>query len=82
MQTKKFIAKAFGKLYIVDAIKNPDNHELYIVLDGNYLRDTWFTSNNSKKPHINAKLINGQWTLSVYKGYILKECSSLEAELF
>ena len=81
MQTKKFVAKAFGVQDVVDAIEDCPVPGLYTILDGDFLRSTWFRLNRFEKPHYSAIMINGVWALTINKEYILRELSSLEEQL-
>jgi len=81
MQTKKFVAKAFGVQDVVDAIEDCPTPGLYTIFDGDFLRNTWFRLNHLEKPHYSAVMINGVWALVVHKEYIMRKLSSLEEQL-
>lgn len=82
MQTKKYLASAFGYTGIVDVVDITEDGEVYTLLDGDFLRNTWFTSYKLSQPHHHAKKIKGKWTLQIAHTYIIKELSSLEQELY
>jgi len=81
MQTKKFIVRAFGVQDIVDAFEDCPIPGLYTILDGDFLRNTWFRLDHLEKPHPNAIMTDGIWTLAIHKEYIMRELSSLEEQL-
>lgn len=81
MQTKKYLARAFGHTGVVEVLKISECKKIYTVLDGDFLRHTWFCD-DPDKPHHFAKKVNGKWVLEILDEYIVRKLSSLEYELY
>jgi hypothetical protein len=82
MQIKKFLAK-FGKYEgIVEVVFISDNEELFTVLDGPFLRSTWFSVRrhpNEIMVKVGKKKVRA---LTINKCYIARELTPLELELW
>jgi hypothetical protein len=76
LQTEKYLAKLWGYTGIVEVLfKTKDT---FCVLDGEFLRNTWFKDGI----HPQATIINGAYTLEISKGYILRKLTPVEEELY
>lgn len=82
MQIKKFLAKFGRHEGVVDVPFISEGGEFYTVLDGKFLRATWFNMGRHPKEvsiKIGKKKVRA---LTINKCYIVRELTPLEIELW